>query len=528
MTANFVWGTPKPLGLERRSEFPVHALPPVLRDMVLARAEGLNCDPALLVGPMLPVVGAACGAAQVRMDKGGEWVEPGPVWTMTVADPASRKSAALKVMLSALLAAQKDAVEDDRKTRPAKNMRIKQAEKVVKKAEKDYEELLDSDDEVTDQDVAAAESAINIAYENLARVRAEVGIPPMVYAGTHSGAEKLHDMLADYKNLLLYVAEGDTWFRKVVNDKLDRDVFLSSWSMEDLKRNLVSREVSIAENPSLHMGINIQPKIILDVLRKGGDVLSYVGLLDRYLTLVPDTSQLQVGNFDDLSDPDLLSAEAPKTPEAVAYQEMIKREVRRTLPLRGEPTTWVLDKGTAAIQKAMHQRWAAYHHNYASNSRGTLGKLAGQAARLARIFAQVEMRDPSANMFGGMVTPLSTDKVYPIPAHAFESGWEIAWHCFDNTEYIFGDALSKDAEAAEFARTLIRKARQLSDEGKTSFKVRDLQNSRMRQYDAAELRDGLKVLTEKGWFVMEPTSREGQFIYHSHPKIGDWAEEYNV
>ncbi|WP_459953210.1 hypothetical protein, partial [Mycobacterium avium] len=61
----FVWSDPTPIGIAPRSEFPVDALPPVLRGMVVARAEGLNCDPALVVGPMLPVVGAACGAANI-------------------------------------------------------------------------------------------------------------------------------------------------------------------------------------------------------------------------------------------------------------------------------------------------------------------------------------------------------------------------------------------------------------------------------------------------------------------------------
>lgn len=526
---NFVWSDPKPIGIARRSDFPVDALPPVLRDMVVARAEGLNCDPALVVGPMLPVVGAACGAANIRLDKKGEWVEPGPIWTMTIADPASRKSAALKIALNALLGAQKEAIEDDATTRPAKNAKIKKAEKAVKRAEKAYEELgEDPDKETTEEDIAEAETAINVAHENLARIRAEVGLPPMVYAGTQATPEKLHDLLAEHRNLLLYVAEGDSFFRNMVAEKIDRDVFLSSWSMEDLKRNLVSREVSIAKHPSLHMGLNIQPQIILDILRKGGDVLTYVGLLDRYLTLVPDTSQLQVGTFDDLSDPDLMAAEAPKTPEAVAYHAMISREVKRTLPLRGEPTTWVLDKGAAEVQKALHQHWAAYHHNYASVSRGALGKLAGQAIRLARIFAQVEMADTGANLFGGMVTPLSTDKVYPITAKAVQSGWRVAWHCFDNTEYIFGDAMSKEAETVEFARTLIRKARQLLDEGTPSFKVRDLQNSRMRSYDARDIREGLKVLADKGWFRLEPTNREGHFIYHTHPEIVRWVKEYNI
>lgn len=522
------WGVPAPIGLSRQTEFPVDALPPVLRDMVVARAEGLNCDPALVVGPMLPTVAAACGAAEIRLDKKGEWVEPGPIWTMTVADPASRKSAALKVALNALLAAQKDAIEEDRKTRPAKNARINRAEKTVKKAEKAYDELLDSEEEISDDEISAAETAINLAHEELAKIKAEVGSPPLVYVGTHSGAEALHDLLAEYKNLLLYVAEGDTFFRNLVQEKLDRDIFLSSWSMEDLKRNLVSREVRIAEHPSLNKGLNIQPQIVLDVLRKGGDVLSYVGLLDRYLTLVPYTGQLQVGQFDDMSDPDLLSAEAPKTPEAVAYHRMIQREVQRALPLRGEPTIWVLGKGAAEVQKHHHARWAAYQKNYSSNAKGTLGKLAGQAVRLARIFAQIEMSDTGANPFGGMVTPLSVDKVYPISSEAIQSGWTVAWHCFDNTEYMFGDALSKDAETAEFARTLIRKVRQLKDEGKASFKVRDLQNSRLRKYSADELREGLNALAGKHWLRAEPTGREGQFLYRAHPEIVTYIEKYGI
>lgn len=526
--SDFVWTQPKRLDIEGHRPFPVDVLPDVLKDMALARAKGLNCDPSLVIGPMLAVVGAACGAAKIRLDKRGEWEEPGPLWTMTVADPASRKSAALGSVLGALTAAQKEAIEEDRKTRPAKNLRIKQAEKRIKKAEIEYGELLDSDDPVTDADITAAEEAVNSAHQHLAAVCREVGVPPMVYAGTHSGAEKLHDMLADHKNLLLYIAEGDTFFRKVVTDKLDRDVFLSSWSMEDLKRNLVSREVSIAESPSLNFGINVQVKIILDVLKSGGDVLTDVGLFDRFLDFVPDTSQLQVGHFDDLSDPDLFCAEAQKSPEMMAFFDVIRREVRRTLPLRGEATKWALDAGAATVQKARHAEWAAYQHNYTSTSKGVLGKLAGQAIRLARIFAQAAMDDTGMNPFGGSVTPLDTETVYPIPAWAVEAGWLVAWFCFHNAEYLFGDALSKDMEHVEFSRILLRKARQLSDEGVWSFKVRDLQNSRMRKYTADELRGGLTALTDAGWFMATPTTRDGVFMYHTHPDLVRWIKEYGL
>src|SRR5262245_27385575 len=64
--------------------FPLHALPPVLSDMVKAAAAAVGCDPALAALPALAVAAGCVGNARALLLKRG-WAEPCVLWTLTVA-----------------------------------------------------------------------------------------------------------------------------------------------------------------------------------------------------------------------------------------------------------------------------------------------------------------------------------------------------------------------------------------------------------------------------------------------------------
>lgn len=77
------------------SPFPVHALPPVLRQFVVEVAESVDCDPAFAALPAVVVAGAAVGAALVVRSKRG-YEQPPLLWLCTVGDSGTGKSPALK------------------------------------------------------------------------------------------------------------------------------------------------------------------------------------------------------------------------------------------------------------------------------------------------------------------------------------------------------------------------------------------------------------------------------------------------
>lgn len=76
--------------------WPVDVLPEPLRSLVIEGAESLQCDPVLIVLPVLSAVGAAIGNARHLTVKDG-WNVPAMLWTLFIAESGSVKTPALKL-----------------------------------------------------------------------------------------------------------------------------------------------------------------------------------------------------------------------------------------------------------------------------------------------------------------------------------------------------------------------------------------------------------------------------------------------
>jgi hypothetical protein len=87
--------------------FPLEALPPVLCEYVVAAAQSIGCDPALVALPALAVVAGAVGNARALTLKKG-WSEPAVVWSMTVAESGGHKSPAYHAAVNPLMELQCD------------------------------------------------------------------------------------------------------------------------------------------------------------------------------------------------------------------------------------------------------------------------------------------------------------------------------------------------------------------------------------------------------------------------------------
>ncbi len=86
-------GQPPPPPLPEYQPFPVHALPPVLREFVEQVAASVDCDPAFAALPALVVAGTAVGnALTVRTKRGYE--QPPLLWLLCVGDSGTGKSPA--------------------------------------------------------------------------------------------------------------------------------------------------------------------------------------------------------------------------------------------------------------------------------------------------------------------------------------------------------------------------------------------------------------------------------------------------
>ncbi len=85
---------PPPPPVPAYKPFPVHALPPVLREFVVEAAAAVPCDPAFAALPALVIAGAAVGnALTVRVKR--KFEQPPLLWLCTVGDSGTGKSPAM-------------------------------------------------------------------------------------------------------------------------------------------------------------------------------------------------------------------------------------------------------------------------------------------------------------------------------------------------------------------------------------------------------------------------------------------------
>jgi len=91
--------------LEVATPFPVAVFPAPLVAFVQTCAAALPCPPDFLAVPLLSVLGAAIGTTRLIEIKPG-WRESARLWTAVVADPGSKKSPALDLVVTPLYRAQ--------------------------------------------------------------------------------------------------------------------------------------------------------------------------------------------------------------------------------------------------------------------------------------------------------------------------------------------------------------------------------------------------------------------------------------
>ena len=86
----------KPEPPPKYQPWPIETLPEPLRSMAIEGAESLQCDPVLIVLPMLATVGAAIGNTRHLTAKEG-WRVSAMLWTLFIAESGSVKTPAMKL-----------------------------------------------------------------------------------------------------------------------------------------------------------------------------------------------------------------------------------------------------------------------------------------------------------------------------------------------------------------------------------------------------------------------------------------------
>lgn len=247
-------GEPLPLKVGGLPPFPVHALPPVLRNMAQAAAVEIEVDTAMTAPMSIAAVsGAINGYAEVQVRPG--WVENGVTYTLVLLGSGERKSAAFKTMFNGPLTA----VEKEL------TARYREPELVQPDPESPFVVPADLDVAVTPLPRLLA---ADVTAEALARRMEENG-----------------------GNMVVGDAEGDVFeiLLGMYGDKPSLNLYLKSYTGEDVRIDRANKPAIRLDNPSLTICITTQLEVWQKAL--GNERFLSKGLVARMEFVYPKTRQ---------------------------------------------------------------------------------------------------------------------------------------------------------------------------------------------------------------------------------------------
>lgn len=307
------WEQPIPFAQHTLPTFPVDALPPTIRDYVLAVAETTQTPVDMAATAALAVL-ALCQQGKYRIKGKDDWIEPLNLFTVIVAEPSERKSAVISHMTGAVHRFEAEynkqhsgAVERSRMEKRILEKQQRNLEEMVIKGKAQMEDL---------QDVAM----------QLANFR-EV-MPMRLYVDDVT-TEKLTSVLAENNGTAAVVsAEGGIFdmLAGIYTKNVNIDVFLKAHSGDDIRVDRIGRSSESIFHPALTVLLAVQPSVLSGMMSNG--VFRGRGLTARFMYCMP---QSKVGDRKYRTQPipdevsrcyeilirNLLQEETPQTPELI-------------------------------------------------------------------------------------------------------------------------------------------------------------------------------------------------------------------
>jgi hypothetical protein len=310
--------------------FPINCLPDSLKSFVSSLATATQ-TPTDLAAVLALTVCAAAIAPNVRVQARAGWIEPPNLMTLGVLPPGHRKTAVHTQAISPLLEYEKQLVEEERDYIAEKESEYRMLKASLEKAEKDCARLTGSELVAKDKD-----------RKELAKKLANFKVPaePRLICQDVTSEELISQLVAQGGSIGLFSDEGgifDTMAGRYQSGAPNIDVYLQSHSGSPLRVNRRNRAEFI-ENPTLTVGLTVQPEIISSLTEKPG--FRGRGLLARFLYSSPISN---MGRRK--SRPVPLTADVRKT-----YSLLITRLalINKTLDEQGRPRPRLLVLSDAA------------------------------------------------------------------------------------------------------------------------------------------------------------------------------------
>lgn len=493
------WPAPVPLGPGRLPEFPVQALPPVLRQFVAEEAWAIQV-PVAAIAMLTIAAAAAVVARKIRVQVAPGWQEPLNLFVAVVLPPGERKSQAVRDCVAPIeawerTAAREKAVEIE-EARVRKDILEQQAKKARMRAAgaKDDESRADLQKRAIDLARAAADFRIPA--------------PPRVLADDIT-PEKLAGLLNDHGGrMALFSPEGGIF--NIMAGHYSKgspnfEVFLKGHAGDTLRVDRIGRPPEFVVDPALTLGLAIQPDVVRSLSSKPG--FRGRGLLGRFLYAMPESL--------------LGQREIEPEPLSVGTRQIYHDTISGLLNLpEGQRDAWgglvptIIQLDPQALRRFREYQRELEPKLAPLGELGSMtdwaGKLAGAVARIAAVLHLAEMvcLPEKRVQWDTPVTWAAVDRAIEI------SGFLVA-HA--NAAY-FGMHATPDTDKAE------RVLRWITGTARERFTPRELLNGIRSAAirSVAELEPALSLLTDSGHLRRieeRPARSRVRIAYLVHPEV---------
>lgn len=251
-------------------EFPIKALPPILREMVIGIAETTGTDPAMAATSILSAI-SYCFTSRYRMQGKADHSEPPMIYSFIIAEPSERKSPVVKFIKKPFvdfeLKYNQEHAEEFHKIEAMKKELLFEADKLEKEGSKDVNQI-----------AKLKTQAEQIGDVGKRRITVEDITP-----------ESLIQLMGKNKSLLMISDEagmlGNFTGRYSNNNIPNMDMILKAWSGESFFCDRATKESIQISNPCLSISLAGQPYLWDNMV--SNPVFRNSGLLARFFYCFP-------------------------------------------------------------------------------------------------------------------------------------------------------------------------------------------------------------------------------------------------
>jgi len=460
------WPEPSPLQGQRSCpEFPVNVLPEWMAAQARQVAQEMQYGPDLPAQLAITAV-SLCISGRIEVQVDGPWVEGTNIYTVTAMNASAGKSPAVKHMLGPIKKHEVDLIE-----RSGSIVEDREIERRV--IEKERDDAVRAGDK--NRAKAAGDDLRKIPPIARPRLIAEDVTP-----------EKLAMLMADQEGRMALISTEGGLFKIMAgrySEGSNLDVFLQSWSGDDITQDRVGRESLVIRDARLTIGLTVQPSVIAE-LGDNGEFMGR-GLAARFMYSIPRNT---VGERDKRR-----RSTWSDTIDATYTQQLrrLAESYAGNQPCKGRLTLTDEAHDVFVDWQQGHENRMGYNGDLEYLAEW-VSKMHSSVCRLAGVILMAERTETIAGMseLHGLPSVIEVDVM--LRAMVVGDYW------IEHAK-IAGDLWGADPEVAKAVR-LLRWAEGRRDDDGDTFTIRDAMRGLRKLFPKSESAfPALQILTESGW-----------------------------